>query len=1597
MKTRFQLPFRIAITAVVILLSAERLSAQNTATATGSGTWDPQTQTGTASWSGGSGTGGRPASGESITISNGVNVTLTGHGNGTYLNFDNQSGSPNGFNLGGYSIAFYGNVSGGCTGGTGSQFFLNGGNQNFSGTYTADTVFFTGSQSKTFVQNSTIYGNVKTNSGTGIRGNGTTLDVYGSIVNNGSIYINFSTDTLRVWGNLINNGSNWGISNTKIKSRSTLSGSSTFSTRILVDTSCYIDGNISIYRLEIRSGDTLYIPDVSDALTVTGGGDEAKIFGTIYGSGSVNFGGHVTSANTNLSTIVFNGGNQNVNGQFTAGQIIFGGSNSKTISNYAALYGNTSVNSGSSLQCLGTVLDVYGNFLNNGSLAVNYSTDSIRIWGNVTNNGSWNISNTKIKNRATITGTNEYYTRFWLDTTCTIDGNVSIRQLEIPAGDTLYIPDASDGLNVVYSVNSTINGAIYGAGTVAFQGNVTSASTTASSISFTGSSQTIGGFYTADQITFSGASKYFNNISLFGNTVINSGVNLYGLGATMNVFGAVLNNGSITNNYSTDSIRVWGNMTNNGNWTIANTKIKAVAAISGAAVYNTKFYIDTNCYVSGKAQIQHLQIIAGKTVNISTASDTLVVAGNAVSESGGQTAGNGLLIFGGGSQTFSGVYGAANILFSGSGTKSFQNASLYGNTAVNNGILLQGNGTTLNVYGSMTNNGTLVNNYSTDSIRIWGDVSNYNAWNIAHTKIKSIATVTGSSLYNTRFWADTNCYIHGKLRVLRLEVPAGDTVFLPEGTDTLVTTGDGTTISGWVYGNGIVYYNAGVTSSQTAVSELFFSGGSQAIDGAFTAQQITFGGSGTKSLGHTSLYGNANILAAVTVVCTGTVLNMFGPLTNNGSLTNNYSTDTLRAYGDLTNNGTWTINNTVIKTPLVLSGISLFNTNMRMDSNCYVDGKVQIQNLTVTAGDTVKIPDVTDTLAVTNTFTVQAGGYTEGSGALLFSGGTQTLSGKFSAATILFGGSGYKYFTAGNHSIYGNALVLSGSGMGGNGSTINLYGSINNNGTIINNYSTDTIKISNHAYNNGTWNIANTVLVDTGKTAGNFSNTGQKFYILADRRLDGNWALSGNVYLNGIITTNHTDTFMVNTTSFNRISGYVNGNLRMPVTTGSPVTEFHLGNTHGYTPVTVNFTNVTTGGNMTVSLKTGAHPLVAYPDSALTRYWKFGKDANLAFAAYSPTLRYLSADFNAGITEPGDEAMMVAGFRAPTRWIFPTITQRAPGGTNDGGSLVIGNLSDLSDIVIGKDTNIFNANMPPQIVSPITDQVLDEDFGTAFVADLHDVFTEPDGAPMTFSYSLLVMGINVSIVNDSVFIHSIPDQHGIATIEVRASDGYNLTRDTFTVTVTPVNDAPMAFNLLEPQNGDTLDFYQPMVPFTWNASQDVDGDTLVYGLYIREYTPQEDVHDTLIPGITDTLITVNMAGFWGMNKHYKWIVVAYDGQVFTAASDTFAFYTEGGLDVSENPQALPKTFALKQNYPNPFNPVTTIPYQLPEKARVTLRVYNILGQEVRTLVQTVQLPGYYRAFWDGKNKYGNAMPSGVYLYRLEAGRYSKTYRMLLIK
>jgi hypothetical protein len=94
---------------------------------------------------------------------------------------------------------------------------------------------------------------------------------------------------------------------------------------------------------------------------------------------------------------------------------------------------------------------------------------------------------------------------------------------------------------------------------------------------------------------------------------------------------------------------------------------------------------------------------------------------------------------------------------------------------------------------------------------------------------------------------------------------------------------------------------------------------------------------------------------------------------------------------------------------------------------------------------------------------------------------------------------------------------------------------------------------------------------------------------------------------------------------------------------------------------------------------------------------------------------------------------------------------------------------------------------------------------------------------------------------------------------------------------------------------------------------------------------------------------------------------------------------------------VPGEYALEHNFPNPFNPETTLKYALPNAGDVTLIVYNVLGQEIVRLVDAEQTPGFYAVRWNGKDALGHGVASGVYLYRIQAGDFNKTHKMLLLK
>lgn len=99
----------------------------------------------------------------------------------------------------------------------------------------------------------------------------------------------------------------------------------------------------------------------------------------------------------------------------------------------------------------------------------------------------------------------------------------------------------------------------------------------------------------------------------------------------------------------------------------------------------------------------------------------------------------------------------------------------------------------------------------------------------------------------------------------------------------------------------------------------------------------------------------------------------------------------------------------------------------------------------------------------------------------------------------------------------------------------------------------------------------------------------------------------------------------------------------------------------------------------------------------------------------------------------------------------------------------------------------------------------------------------------------------------------------------------------------------------------------------------------------------------------------------------------------------------------KEPSRIPRKFALLQNYPNPFNPETLIRFNLPKPAHVNLTIYNLLGQKIRVLLDEYKPAGFHKVSWDGRDQHGFLAPSGLYLYRIKAGEFEKTLKMILLR
>jgi len=181
---------------------------------------------------------------------------------------------------------------------------------------------------------------------------------------------------------------------------------------------------------------------------------------------------------------------------------------------------------------------------------------------------------------------------------------------------------------------------------------------------------------------------------------------------------------------------------------------------------------------------------------------------------------------------------------------------------------------------------------------------------------------------------------------------------------------------------------------------------------------------------------------------------------------------------------------------------------------------------------------------------------------------------------------------------------------------------------------------------------------------------------------------------------------------------------------------------------------------------------------------------------------------------------------------------------------------------------------------------------------------------------------------------------------------------------------------------DTTWGYIPLtVKFDATGSTDPDGKIVKYNWDFGDGNTSED-------SITTHTYTTD--------GEFKVILTVTDDNGATDSDTVFISALLTGVEI-QRLSGIPDKFGLSQNYPNPFNPQTHIKYQLPVATQVEIKIFNTLGQEIATLVNAHQTPGFYIVAWDGKDSFGNQVPSGVYLYQIRAGKFVKIRKMLLLR
>ncbi len=296
----------------------------------------------------------------------------------------------------------------------------------------------------------------------------------------------------------------------------------------------------------------------------------------------------------------------------------------------------------------------------------------------------------------------------------------------------------------------------------------------------------------------------------------------------------------------------------------------------------------------------------------------------------------------------------------------------------------------------------------------------------------------------------------------------------------------------------------------------------------------------------------------------------------------------------------------------------------------------------------------------------------------------------------------------------------------------------------------------------------------------------------------------------------------------------------------------------------------------------------------------------------------------------------------------------------------------------------FADNLPPVQITAISDLILLEDAPDTMIADLDEVYTDPDGDSLYFSATSDQAAVLPHIDSDNrLHISLRPEWSGLATVIVTIKDLWFEIHDTLAVQVKEINDPPVILNLPDTSfscdtnlilnlNDYVTDVDHPLSSLMWQAEV------------------QPPYQDSLIVEIDNVEKTATFQVRYRFSATLAVIFKVFDDSLGFDIDTITVRVTYPSA--TETKHTIPRNIELMQNFPNPFNETTTISYYLPAMANVELQIYSPLGQKIIAFVFGKQPSGFHSIQWKAET-----LGSGIYLMVLTANGFTYKRKMLLLK